>query len=361
MIGAGLGTAKDILEAILYGCTANTHHVLGEAVDFIVSARALLAMLKGFTMGNFGEDDAEFFTFHATELKSKSKVSFEKSKISWSKTSLLPPKEKFNFDAPDAANNLRQCWEHLTALLKKTLGAQIALEHAEVCNVLMAAHMGEEFPQVEFTVIMIYLMHRSAIGWWRACMEAFLSKSTYLHSNFGKDLLWVGQGTSFKRPRLLLRTFKDGRFQWADFLDYGFFRVARQHGKAAAAASAAKEQAKLMKCLAGVGALAGIEYTLGNCLSKGEFNNKNYQRVARKAPVLWPLETNVWVELDFATVICPFCLLLEPEQGDFCEKLVFANKTAWNYEATIAVVEAQRAGESILFCRIFTFIVLTIS
>ena len=119
MIGAGLGTAKDILEAILYGCTANTHHVLGEVVDFIVSARALLTMLKGFTVGNFGEADVEFFTFHATELKSKSKVSFEKSKISWSKTALLPPKEKFNFDAPDAANNLRQCCKQLTALLKK--------------------------------------------------------------------------------------------------------------------------------------------------------------------------------------------------------------------------------------------------
>ena len=92
MIGEGLITAKAILEAILYGCTASSHQVLGEAVDFIVSARALLAMLKGFTMGNLGEDDSEFFTFHATELKSKSKVSLEKSKISWTKASMQPPK-----------------------------------------------------------------------------------------------------------------------------------------------------------------------------------------------------------------------------------------------------------------------------
>ena len=70
-------------------------------------------------------------------------------------------------------------------------------------------------------------------------METFLSKSTYLHSNFRKDLLWVGQGTSFKRPRLLTRTFKNGRYEWADFLVYGFFRVARQHGKEAAAAASA--------------------------------------------------------------------------------------------------------------------------
>lgn len=83
-------------------------------------------------------------------------------------------------------------------------------------------------------------------------------------------------------------------------------------------------------------------------MSKGKFNNKNYQRAAHKALVLWPLETNVWVELDFATVICPFYLLLEPEQGNYCEKLVFANKMAWNYEAIIAAVEAQRTGEPIL-------------
>ena len=176
-------------------------------------------------------------------------------------------------------------------------------------------------------------------------MEAFLSKSTYLHSDFGKDLLWVGQGTSYKRPRLLVRTFKDGRFQWADFLDYGFFRVARQHG---GAASAAKEQAKLMKSLSGVGSLGGSECTLGTCLSKKKFNDKNYQRAARKVPVMWPLETNVSVELDFATVICPYCLLIEPDQGHVCEKLVFANNMAWNFGATTAAVEAQRAGESII-------------
>ena len=82
-------------------------------------------------------------------------------------------------------------------------------------------------------------------------------------------------------------------------------------------------------------------------MSKRKFNDKNYQRAGHKFPVLWPLETNVWVELDFATVICPFCLLIEPEQGHACEKLVFANKMAWNFEATTAAVEAQRAGESI--------------
>ena len=218
MFGEGLETVKAILQVTLYGCTANTSQVRGEAVDFIVTARALIAMLKGFTMGIFGEDDADFFTYHATELKSKSKVSFEKAKLSWAKAALLLPKEKFSFDAPDAVNMLKQCWDHLTVLLTKTLGLQIAMEHAEVCNVLMAAHMGEEFPQVEFTVIMIYLMHRSTIDWWRACMKAFLSKSTYLHSNFGNDLIWVGQGTSFKRPRLLIGPSRmegmSGLFSW---------------------------------------------------------------------------------------------------------------------------------------------------
>ena len=54
VVGQGLQTVKLITAAVLNGCTAGTHHVLGEAVDFVVTYKALLAMLKGFAMGNNG-------------------------------------------------------------------------------------------------------------------------------------------------------------------------------------------------------------------------------------------------------------------------------------------------------------------
>ena len=62
IIGEGLESSKAILEAILYGCTSAAHQVLGEPVDFVVTARALLAMLKGFAMGNIADDLLKEFT-----------------------------------------------------------------------------------------------------------------------------------------------------------------------------------------------------------------------------------------------------------------------------------------------------------
>ena len=44
VVGLGLQTA------VLNGCTAGTHHVLGKAVDFVVTCKGLLAVLKGFAM-----------------------------------------------------------------------------------------------------------------------------------------------------------------------------------------------------------------------------------------------------------------------------------------------------------------------
>ena len=42
VVGQGLQKVKLILTAVLHGCTAGTHHVLGETVDFEVTCKALL-------------------------------------------------------------------------------------------------------------------------------------------------------------------------------------------------------------------------------------------------------------------------------------------------------------------------------
>jgi hypothetical protein len=151
-----------ILEATMYGCTAASHHVLGEAVDFIVTARALLAMLKGFAMGSHGEEEAEYSTFYAHELKSKSKNSLAKGKVVWKKKLLETIDGTFDFNSADAAMKLQKHWDHLTALLRKVLGSAIAAEHDEVCAVLMEAHIAEDYPQVEFTVHLIIIHNASS-------------------------------------------------------------------------------------------------------------------------------------------------------------------------------------------------------
>ena len=229
VVGQGLQTVKLITAAVLNGCTAGTHHVLGEAVDFVVICKGLLAMLKGFAIGDNGEVDAEDqFTYYVTEIKSKSSKIMSKHGVVWSKKELDTPAMKFIFGAADAAIKLERMFEHLTALLKRTLGLLISQEHAEICRVLMEAHYAEEWPQVEFTLLMVFLMHRAAIGWWRAAMEFHISRSTYLQSNFGDDLLWVCMGTSTERPMLYIsRKNLQGEYVWPDFIDQRFFKHAR--------------------------------------------------------------------------------------------------------------------------------------
>ena len=181
VVGQGLQTAKLITAAVLNGCTAGTHHVLGEAVDFMATCKGLLAMLKGFAMGNNGEVDTEDqFAYYVMEIKSKSTKIMLKHRVVWSKKELDTPAMKFIFTAPDAAIKPDRMFEHLTELLKRTLGLLISQEHAEVCRVLMEAHYAEDWPQVEFTLLTVFLMHRAVIGWWRAAMEFHISRSTYL-------------------------------------------------------------------------------------------------------------------------------------------------------------------------------------
>ena len=226
--------------------------------------------------------------------------------MSWAKKMLEYVKDNFDFTGADAAPRLQQCWDHLTELLKRTLGLLIAEEHAEMCRVLMEAHLGEDFPQVEFTVWLIYLMHRAGVGWWRAAMEAFISKSTYLYSNFGKDLLWTALGTAAKRPKLHVRSIRNGRCEWADFLDCAFFRVARQHGKAAASAAAAEAQGKQLKANGlGPGYVGATSYNLGAEPSSKNFFQRNKGRAENNQPVLWPRPNKPWIELAFSKIICP--------------------------------------------------------
>ena len=79
-IGEGLESSKAILEANPYGCTSAAHKVLGEPVDFVVAASVRLAMLKGFAIGNTGDEESDgSFCVQATELKSKSKRSLAKA------------------------------------------------------------------------------------------------------------------------------------------------------------------------------------------------------------------------------------------------------------------------------------------
>ena len=126
-------------------CTAGTHHVLGEAVGFVVTCKGLLAMLKGFAMGDNGEVDAEDqFTYYVTEIKSKSSKIMSKHGVVWSKKELDTAAMKFIFGAADAAIKLERMFEHLTELLKRTLGLLISQEHAEICRVLMEAHYAED-------------------------------------------------------------------------------------------------------------------------------------------------------------------------------------------------------------------------
>ena len=54
-----------------------------------------------------------------------------------------------------------------------------------MCNQLLAAYEAEEKPQVAFTISNIMTMHRCAIGWWRAAMEAYTRKLPMLEANFG--------------------------------------------------------------------------------------------------------------------------------------------------------------------------------
>ena len=145
-----------------------------------------------------------------------------------------------------------------------------------MCAMMMEAHVAEDFSQVEFTVLLIYLMHRSCIGWRRAAMEAFISKSTYLEPNFGKDLLWVCQGTSAMRPMLHARAFRNGKCECADFLDHQYFRVARRHGEVAASASTASAQGAMMKSL-GAPKMRNAECKLAEELSNDKFRVMNPQ------------------------------------------------------------------------------------
>ena len=74
-------------------------------------------------------------------------------------------------------------------------------------------------------------------------MEFHISRSTYLQSNFGNDLLWVCMGTSAERPMLYIRRKNlQGEYVWPDFIDQRLFKHARQHSKAAASLSVANAQ-----------------------------------------------------------------------------------------------------------------------
>ena len=115
-------------------------------------------------------DAEDQFTYYVTEIKSKSTKIMSKHGVVWSKKELDTPAMKFIFGAADAAIKLERMFEHLTELLKRTLGLLISQEHAEIFRVLMEAHYAEDWPQVEFTQLMVFLMHRAAIGWWRAVM-----------------------------------------------------------------------------------------------------------------------------------------------------------------------------------------------
>ena len=180
-------------------------------------------------------------------------------------------------------------------------------------------------------------------------MEAFINKSTYLESNFGKDLLWVCQGTSAMRPMLHARAFRNGKCEWADFMDHQYFRIARQHGKAAAPASAASAQSALMRSL-GAPKMGNADCELAEEPSNGKFRGMNQQLAFLDKPVKWPHANGNWIALDFSRSVCPWCLTVTEVSEHKCTPLLekhMHQKLARSKAGTAAAVEVQKSGGSI--------------
>ena len=173
-----------------------------------------------------------------------------------------------------------------------------------------------------------------------------MAKSTYLYSNFGSDLLWVALGTSAERPMLWVRTSKNGQNKWADFLDYSFFRIARQHGKAAASESAIKAQGAMVKQF---GPSPGAtEYALGPVPQEKLFAEKNPVKAGERSTLRWPHLNGNWIALDFAALVCPWCLKLEYKADHSCithAGITRHSSLGWSRMATSAAVDQQRKGQ----------------
>ena len=246
-IAPGAADVHQIILMMEQACVGLPGHKLFPVpVDFEVSAKILLATLKGVAWGVHQSDDGTFCCgpddFH--------EVSSNHAAIEvcvWSKRILEAVMPTQAWGAPNAKLRLRWALDCLTVVFRHVLSHKFALEHAELVEVLFAAHAADAVPAVDYDVGQIYKMHRMSIAWWRKAMQAHVTKQNM--SNFQSDLLWVNEGTPIMRPMLVARWFRRGETAatWASHLQQALFAPRDQAAKRQARDLADKEAAEVAK------------------------------------------------------------------------------------------------------------------
>ena len=296
-------------------CKVNAKSILGEEPDFNLDARTLLAVIEG--LQAFADlSYTGRCKVSSTEVTCKSTAYDAPETFQISAESLTQQPAQFDKDSPEAAMRLKQLWTNLTKLIKKILGTAIAKEHQDMCNQLLAAYEAEEKPQAQFTVSNIMAMHRCAIGWWRAAMEAYIRKSPMLEANFGEDLLWSSIGTSAERPMLHVRSMVNGEGRWAQFIDRHFFQKARQKLKMHANNASSN----------GIWVGKSKPSQLADKVNLKEFAKRNKGRAEGRQTALWPVKDSQWQRLEFTSLVCPVCLVVsdvsEQQYGDEAAQVI---------------------------------------
>lgn len=223
LIGAGASTVYEILQAVESACIGLPGHKLFPVpIDFQPTAKLMLGLLKPLSMGPTFENDPAW-NCSITDILQCGGTFESMTSIVWNKSEIEASSPIFDFEAPEAMIKLTWALRSLTVAIRHTLGSELAKEHGQLIDSLLAAHVADGIPASDFDVFMVFLIHRISTAWWRKAMIAYVSKRNM--SSFEPDLLYAHIDTAAMRPMLAVRWFKAGasHSSWADHISKAIF------------------------------------------------------------------------------------------------------------------------------------------
>ena len=177
--------------------------LLGAPVDFAVTERAQLSMVKGEKLGRD-------FAFQIFSLIQSTGFAMDNVFLKWDEAAFKKTDNAPDWEHAQADTQVIQYFKALTTLLRHTVASQVADDHDASAAVFVEAFRKEGLNKIRFIPRMLFDKHAAWFGAFYTMGISYVDESSYFDTLYGKHVLWNSPGTHLQARKLACRWFKDG-------------------------------------------------------------------------------------------------------------------------------------------------------